>query len=210
MSPFDSGRDERADPQKVIPAKAGNPGGLGAGSSQYQGVEWFAIIRPGGGRQRRTLGGGVERGILRVEETKTGEPLELPLARQLAAVFESRRAEAGGRVEEGWVFPSLTSATGHLTALHRYHVDISRAAGTRFWFHGLRNAFITIAERDLMLPRPLTKRLVNHARDDDITEGYAVDWTIEQLREPAQRVADRIEALLGADARAPEAYPASR
>ena len=47
-----------------------------------------------------------------------------------------------------------------------------------------------------MLPRPLTKRLVNHARDDDITEGYAADWTVEQLREPAQRVADRIEQLL--------------
>ena len=94
------------------------------------------------------------------------------------------------------MFPSLTSTTGHLTGLHRYHADISKAAGTRFWFHGLRNAFITVAERDLMLPRPLTKRLVNHARDDDITEGYAADWTVEQLREPAQRAADRIEALL--------------
>ncbi len=29
-----------------------------------------------------------------------------------------------------------------------------------------------------MLLRPLTKRLVNHARDDDITEGYAADWTV--------------------------------
>ncbi len=50
-----------------------------------------------------------------------------------------------------------------------------------------------------MPPRPLTKRLVNHARDDDITEGYAADWTVEQLREPAQRMADRIDALLRAD-----------
>ena len=144
------------------------------------------------------------RRILRVEETKTGEPLELPLTRQLAAVLELRRAGSGGAKEDGWVFPSLTSATGHLTGLHRYHADISKAAGTRFWFHGLRNAFITVAERDLMLPRPLTKRLVNHARDDDITEGYAADWTVEQLREPAQRVADRIEALLAADAPVPE------
>ena len=151
----------------------------------------------------------LDRGILRVEETKTGEPLELPLTRQLAAVLE-RRAEASGAAVEGWVFPSLTSATGHLTGLHRYHVDISKAAGTRFWFHGLRNAFITVAERDLMLPRPLTKRLVNHARDDDITEGYAADWTVEQLREPAQRVADRIEAMLGSAAPVPEACPVSR
>jgi len=51
------------------------------------------------------------------------------------------------------------SVTGHLKNLHRYHAGISRAGGARFWFHGLRNAFITVAERDLMLPRPLTKRL---------------------------------------------------
>ncbi len=47
-----------------------------------------------------------------------------------------------------------------------------------------------------MLPRSLTKRLVNHARSHDVTEGYAADWTVEQLREPAQRVADRIDSLI--------------
>ena len=46
-----------------------------------------------------------------------------------------------------------------------------------------------------MLPSALTKRLVNHARPNDVTEGYAADWTVRQLREPAQRIADRIEAL---------------
>ena len=37
---------------------------------------------------------------------------------------------------------------------------------------------------------------MNHAPANDITESYAADWTIEQLREPAQRIADRIEALM--------------
>ena len=60
----------------------------------------------------------------------------------------------------------------------------------------LRNCFITVVERELMLPSSLTKRLVNHARPNDITEGYAVDWTVPQLRAPAQNVADRIEAML--------------
>ena len=138
----------------------------------------------------------LDRRILRVEETKTGEPLELPLTRQLTAVFERRREESGGAGEEGWLFPSRTSADGHLRGIGHHHAEISKAAGTRFWFHGLRNAFITVAERDLMLPRPLTKRLVNHARDDDITEGYAADWTVEQLREPAQAITDRIDALM--------------
>ena len=47
-----------------------------------------------------------------------------------------------------------------------------------------------------MLPRSLTKRLVNHARTSDVTEGYAADWTVEQLREPAQRMAERVYALM--------------
>ena len=47
-----------------------------------------------------------------------------------------------------------------------------------------------------MLPRSLTKRLVNYARQGDVTEGYAADWTVQQLLEPAQRVADRIDELM--------------
>ena len=99
----------------------------------------------------------------------------------------------------GWVFPSATSASGHVEELFHLYGRISRVAGTKFWFHGLRNAFISVAERELMLPRSLTKRLVNHARGADVTEDYAADWTIRQLREPAQRIADRIEELMHAE-----------
>ena len=134
----------------------------------------------------------MERLILRVEETKTGEPLELPITRQLAAILERRLADRDGP----WVFPSPRSGAGHVSDLARFYGEISEKGGTRFWFHGLRNAFITVAERELMLPRSLTKRLVNHARPQDVTEGYAADWSVEQLREPAQRVADRIDELM--------------
>ena len=138
----------------------------------------------------------LERRVMRVEETKTGEPLELPISRQLVGILERRCGESENQPEKGWLFPSPTSGDGHLRGIHHYHADISKAAGTRFWFHGLRNAFITVAERELMLPRSLTKRLVNHARPSDITEGYAADWTVEQLRKPAQRMADKIDTLL--------------
>ena len=121
-----------------------------------------------------------------------------PSPGQLAAIFKRRREDSDD--PDGWLFPSTMSASGHLGGIHQYYEEIGRAAGTRFWFHGLRNVFITVAERELMLPRSLTKRLVNHARDDDITEGYAADWTVEQLRDPAQRVADRIDQLMSADA----------
>ena len=51
-----------------------------------------------------------------------------------------------------------------------------------------------------MLPPSLTKRLVNHAWPNDVTERYAADWSIGQLRETAQRIADRIDALMYNDA----------
>ena len=85
--------------------------------------------------------------------------------------------------------------SGHAVELQHLYRRISRAAGTKFWFHGFRNVFITVAERERMLPRSLTKRLVNHARGRDVTESYAADWSVEQLREPAQRIADRIDEL---------------
>jgi len=136
----------------------------------------------------------LDQGILRVEETKTGEPLELPLTRQLAAVLERRRAEAGGAAKAGCFRPARAPpAISRASTATCRHQQGRRHA---FWFHGLRNAFITVAERELMLPRSLTKRLVNHARPPDVTEGYAADWTVEQLREPAQRVADRIDELM--------------
>ena len=134
----------------------------------------------------------------RVEETKTGVPLELPITSQLAAILERRRSAAADLPEgvREWVFPSPTSATGHVQDPHHLYARIGKAGGAKFWFHGLRNSFITVAERELMLPPSLTKRLVNHARPNDVTQGYAADWTIAQLREPAQKIADRIEALM--------------
>ena len=37
---------------------------------------------------------------------------------------------------------------------------------------------------------------LNHAPSQDITEGYAADWTMAQLRDAAQRIADRIDELI--------------
>ena len=148
----------------------------------------------------------LDAGLFRVEETKTGVPLELPITRQLGEILARRRT--GGAVTHAdlrdWVFPSLTSKSGHVVEPRAHYAGITKAGGAKFWFHALRNAFITVAERELMLPRSLTKRLVNHARPQDVTEGYAADWTVEQLREPAQRIADRIDELMNVVSRHPK------
>ena len=143
--------------------------------------------------------------VFRVEETKTGEPLELPITRQLADILERRRkaSETLPGSLRGWVFPSSRpGALGHVATPDAV-LCADRQGG---WGQVLvpRSAQLLHygAERERMLPRSLTKRLVNHARSSDITEGYAAEWTVGQLREPAQRIADRIEALMndsGAD-----------
>ena len=129
---------------------------------------------------------------LRVRETKSGRSLELPVTRQVRGVLERRR-KAPGPVG-GWVF-SGPSGRGPYKRAGDWYARIGQGAGTKFWFHACRNAFITVAVRDLLLPESLIKRLVNHAPPVDVTEGYAAEWTREELREASQRIADRVETL---------------
>ena len=134
----------------------------------------------------------IKDGEVTVEETKTGEPLQLPITRQLAAVLERRKHGN----ETDWVFPNSKTRSGHFEHVKYIYPTISKVGGAKFWFHALRNNFITIAEREIGLATSLTKRLVNHARPQDVTEGYAADWTLAQLLRGAQAVADRIDELM--------------
>ena len=94
------------------------------------------------------------------------------------------------------MFPQRTGSAGHVQDPHHLYPRIGKAGGAKFWSHGLRNSLVTVAERELILSPSLTERLVNHARPNDVAEGYAADWTVAQLRKPAQGLADRIEALM--------------
>ena len=80
---------------------------------------------------------------------------------------------------------SPTGSTGHVQDPHHFCARIGMAGETRFRFHGLRGSFITLVEREPMLPpRSLVKRLVNHARPTDVTQAYAADWTISPAALP--------------------------
>ena len=133
----------------------------------------------------------LESAALHVEETKSGVALELPITRQLGQILARRREVSSG----AWVFASTRRHDVPFGHPGRYYRAIERHGGRGFWCHALRNAFITVALHDLALPESLVKRLVNHAPTADVTEGYAAQWTLAQLREPAQRIADRLEAL---------------
>ena len=134
-------------------------------------------------------------GALAADETVTAVPAAFTVASPEDAANDTADESVQARLT-GWLFPSAKSRSGHIEDVPKCCAAITETAGTKFWFHGLRNSFITVAERELLLPRSLTKRLVNHSRGSDVTEGYAADWTVEQLREPVQRIADRIEELM--------------
>ena len=133
---------------------------------------------------------------LRVRQTKSGRAVELPVTRQVKDLLKRREVAPGS--EQGWVFPNPTGR-GAFTRAGEWYGQISQRAGTKFWFHACRNCFITVAVRNLMLPESLVKRLVNHAPSDDVTEGYAAEWTREELRDASQQIADRIETLAFAE-----------
>ena len=59
----------------------------------------------------------------------------------------------------------------------------------------MRNCYLAVAEVDLLLPSSLTSRLLNRAPVGGIAAGYPEDWTTEQLKAPAQLIADRVEEL---------------
>ena len=132
----------------------------------------------------------------RIEENKSARALDLPVSRQVAGILRRRRqtARKWAHMHSEWVFPGPTRRVPY-RHVNAWYPHISRVGGAKFWFHACRNCFITVAVRDLMLPDSLVKRLVNHAPSRDVTEGYAADWTLEQLRQGSQQIADRIEWL---------------
>ena len=67
-----------------------------------------------------------EESVFRVDETKTGAPLELPMTRQLAAIFERRWADSG-ELPAGWVFPSPARSDIPLSNLGHLYADITEA-----------------------------------------------------------------------------------
>jgi hypothetical protein len=96
--------------------------------------------------------------------------------------------------KDKFVFPSNSSA-GHIVE-PRFPLNLVAAAtGITVSAHDLRRVYITAAEGAAISPYAL-KALVNHSLGNDVTAGY-VQLSVHDLRDPAQRVADRIKQLCG-------------
>ncbi len=127
-------------------------------------------------------------------EKKRGEKPEddrvsMPLSHQAFKVLSDRKQQGW---ENDYVFPGKHPSP-HLSNADSYKRDIIKESGIRFCLHDLRRTFITVAE-SLDIPHYALKALLNHSMGNDVTGGYIV-MTTERLREPMQRISDRITEL---------------
>jgi integrase len=123
--------------------------------------------------------------------TKGKRKLDLPMSSFVRDLLVARRALG---VEGPFVF-AADSRSGHIEEPKFPLNQIALATGIRVSAHDLRRSYITVAESADISPLAL-KALVNHSLGGDVTSGY-VQMTAERLREPAQKVADRLMALCG-------------
>jgi integrase len=127
-------------------------------------------------------------------EKKRGEKPEddrvtMPLSVQAYRLLLQRKAQGW---ENAYIFPGKHPSP-YLSNPDNYKRGIIAATGIKFCFHDLRRTFITIAE-SLDIPHYALKALLNHSMGNDVTGDYICIST-ERLREPMQKIADRITEL---------------
>ena len=131
--------------------------------------------------------------IIRIpaERTKANRRLDLPMSDYLYDLLVARRAIG---LDGANVFPAY-SKSGHLEE-PRFSLDaIEDATEIKVTVHDLRRTFITVAE-SCDIPLYALKGLVNHSMGNDVTAAYIVAGP-ERLREPMQKVTDRLRGLIG-------------
>lgn len=126
-------------------------------------------------------------------DTKNSSDHTLPMSDFLYKLLKHRYDY---RVNE-WIFPSERSEDKHLVSLRSGMRRIVELSGVEFSFHDLRRTFITIAE-SMDISHYALKRLLNHKNSSDVTAGYII-LDIERLREPMQRITDKILEFIERD-----------
>jgi integrase len=124
------------------------------------------------------------------DRTKTGSMLKLPMSDLVYRLLVARKKV--GRDKSGYVF-AANGKNGHLEEPKSFFSQVKEATGIAVSPHDLRRTFVTVAV-SAGVSGPHLKGLVNHKLGKDVTSGYVV-LTSEDLRKPAQQVADRIREL---------------
>lgn len=132
---------------------------------------------------------------IKVEDTKNHEDHILPMSDLLYDLLDERRQNR--KDIKPYVFPGDGNG-GYLIEARKQMAEVTRLSGVSFTLHDIRRTFLTTAE-GLDIPHYALKRLANHKTNADVTAGYIIS-DVDRLRDPMQRITDRIKQLAGIDA----------
>ena len=127
---------------------------------------------------------------VRGDIAKNGIEHRLPLSDFLHALFSRRYNERG---DSEYVFPGYRGQ-GRYYGCYETLKNLREQSECEFAIHDLRRTFLTMAER-LDTPHFALKKLAGHSMRGDITAGYLV-IDVERLREPMQRITDKLVELM--------------
>jgi integrase len=128
---------------------------------------------------------------IRLPMTKNRRPFVLPMSSHVRAVLVARRQLGDAH----FVFPSNFAASGHIEGAVPWVAMVAAETGIVFTLHDLRRTFASTAEA-CDLSWSAVKGLLNHTLGSGVTESY-INQTCERLRDPMQKVCDRLLALCG-------------
>lgn len=129
---------------------------------------------------------------LTIKETKNGNVHVMPLSDLLVQLLTYRKSRAASV----FVFPG-EGDDGYIKEPRRHAKTVIKESGVKFMVHDLRRNFTTAAHS--LNTYYQAKRLCNHTiSQSDVADGYNV-ITLEQLRQPMQRITDYFLSAAGID-----------
>lgn len=134
----------------------------------------------------------LEAGSVRFRDTKNGTDHALPLGRHLQALLCARRNQATSRTNPLAADAPVFGLSE--TRLRRAVAEVVAAIGLPWSPHDLRRGFVTTGQRTLN-DLATVKRLVNHSAGGDVTTKHYLRLSVEDLREPMQRIESAVLKL---------------
>ncbi len=131
----------------------------------------------------------VEAGSVRFRDTKNGTDHALPLGLHLQALLCARRNQATSHTNPLAADAPVFGLSE--TRLRRAVAEVVTAIGLPWSPHDLRRGFVTTGQRTLN-DLATVKRLVNHSAGGDVTTKHYLRLSVEDLREPMQRIESAI------------------
>src|SRR5262245_1687675 len=122
--------------------------------------------------------------------TKAGRKLDLPMTDIVYDLLVARRAIG----KDKFVFPS-NGANGYFRESQYPLGLVAKITGVHFQAHDLRRNYLTVAD-ECEISWTAMKALVNHSLGKGVTEDY-IKKKVKTLREPAQKIADKLKELCG-------------